>query len=103
LGLIPSGRTVGWDIAGVVERAAADGSGPPEGARVVGLVWTGGWSERAAVPTRQLAELPDAVSFEQAATLPVAGLTALHALQIGGFCLGKRVLVIGASGGVGRF
>jgi NADPH:quinone reductase-like Zn-dependent oxidoreductase len=43
------------------------------------------------------------VSFAQAATLPVAGLTALRALEIAGFVLGKRVLVTGASGGVGRF
>ena len=43
------------------------------------------------------------MSFEQAATLPVAGLTALRALEIAGFVLGKRVLVTGASGGVGRF
>ena len=43
------------------------------------------------------------MSFEQAAAIPVAGLTALRALEIGGFVLGKRVLVTGASGGVGRF
>ena len=41
--------------------------------------------------------------LEQAATLPVAGLTALRALEIVGFVLGKRVLITGASGGVGRF
>ena len=43
------------------------------------------------------------MSFEQAAAIPVAGLTALRSLEIGGFVLGKRVLVTGASGGVGRF
>ena len=43
------------------------------------------------------------MSFEQAATLPVAGLTALRSLENGGFVVGKRVLVTGASGGVGRF
>ena len=53
--------------------------------------------------TEQLAELPDGVSFEAAATLPVAGLTALRSFEVGGFVLGKRVLVTGASGGVGRF
>ena len=46
---------------------------------------------------------PTDVSFEQAAALPVAGLTALRALEVGGFLLGKPVLVTGASGGVGRF
>jgi len=70
---------------------------------VVGLVSAGAWAELAAVSTDVLAELPDQVSFEEAATLPVAGLTALRALEVGGFVLAKRVLVTGASGGVGRF
>src|SRR6059058_2848222 len=97
------GTLIGWDLAGVVRQAAADGSGPADGARVVGVVRAGAWAQRAAVETEALAELPDAVSFEQAATLPVAGLTALRSLEVAGFVLGKRVLVTGASGGVGRF
>jgi NADPH2:quinone reductase len=43
------------------------------------------------------------VSFEQAATLPVAGLTALRALRLGGSVLGRDVLITGATGGVGQF
>ena len=85
-----AGWRPGWDLAGVVERAAADGQGPAVGARVV-------------VPRNALAELPDKVTFSQAATFPVAGLTALHALGKGGPLLGKRVLVTGATGGVGDF
>jgi NADPH:quinone reductase len=74
-----------------------------DGTRVVGLADEGGWAELAAVPTSRIAPLPDDVSFEAASTLPVAALTALRALEIPGPLLGRRVLVTGASGGVGRF
>src|SRR5262249_16291613 len=50
-----------------------------------------------------MAKLPDKVTLSQAATFPVAGLTALHALAKGGLLLGRRVLVTGATGGVGDF
>jgi NADPH:quinone reductase-like Zn-dependent oxidoreductase len=99
----PAGWRPGWDLAGDVVRAAADGSGPRVGARVVGLVPEGAWAERVAVPTHALAELPETVTFAQAATLPVAGLTALHALAKRGLLLSRRVLITGATGGVGDF
>ncbi len=98
-----SGARPGWDLAGTVERAAADGTGPAEGARVVGFLPSGAWAELAAVPTTALTELPNGVSFEQAATLPVAGLTALYALEKGRGLLGRSLLVTGASGGAGLF
>ncbi len=98
-----AGTHLGWDLAGVIAQAAADGTGPPEGSRVVGVVPAGSWADRAAVETRMMAELPDKVSFAAAAALPVAGLTALYALEQGGQLLGRRVLVTGASGGVGLF
>ena len=91
----------GQDIAGVVVRAAADGSGPPEGSRVVGLTDELGWAELAAVGGHRMAVLPDVVSFAQASTLPVAGLTALRCVRLGGAIVGRRVLVTGAAGGVG--
>jgi NADPH2:quinone reductase len=99
----PANSRVGWDFAGTIERTAADGTGPKEGARVVGTLPSGAWAELVAAPTSAIAPLPDSVSFAQAATLPIAGLTALYALEQGGPLLGRNVLVTGASGGVGIF
>jgi NADPH:quinone reductase len=98
----PPGWRPGQDIAGIVVKAAADGSGPPAGTRVVALTDNAGWAERAAVPAHRMAALADTVRFEQAAALPVAGLTALRTLRHGAPLLGKRVLVTGAAGGVGH-
>jgi NADPH:quinone reductase len=97
------GARPGWDLAGVVEQPAADGSGPKTGARVVGFLPIKAWAELAAVSTNSLSELPESVTFAQASALPVAGLTALYGLDKGGALLGKRVLITGASGGVGNF
>src|SRR5438552_12733024 len=89
-GMAVAGWRPGWDLAGEVERAAADGSGPRVGARVVGLLPEGAWAERVAVATHALAALPDQVTFSQAATFPVAGLTGPHARAQGGLLPGPR-------------
>ena len=93
----------GQDVAGHVERTAADGSGPAQGARVVAHVPSGGWAPLVAAPTDALAVLPDAVGAPAACTLGVAGLTALRLLREAGTVAGRRVLVTGASGGLGHF
>jgi NADPH:quinone reductase-like Zn-dependent oxidoreductase len=99
----PDGWRPGQDVAGIIGKEAADGSGPKAGQRVVALADQAGWAELAPVPVSRIAPIPDNVSFESAAALPVAGLTALRALRLGGMLLSKRVLITGASGGVGQF
>ncbi|MGW6979287.1 zinc-binding dehydrogenase [Streptomyces sp. NPDC054932] len=93
----------GKDIAGLVVQAAADGSGPGIGTRVVGHPAQGGWAEYAAVPAHSLAVLPDCIDSARAAALPLAGITALRLLRTAGSLAGRRVLLTGASGGVGHY
>jgi NADPH:quinone reductase-like Zn-dependent oxidoreductase len=96
------GHILGWDVAGDVLEPAADGSGPSTGRRVVGIVDDHAWAELVCVPTHAMSVLPDEVSYAAASVLPIAGLTAWRALELGGFLLGRRVLITGGAGGVGR-
>jgi NADPH2:quinone reductase len=103
--LLASGRTdpPGKDIAGRVVRPAASGDGPAAGTRVVAHIEGGGWAEQVAVSADRLVALPDAVSSEAAAALPLAGLSALRLLRATGAVAGRRVLLTGAAGGVGHY
>jgi NADPH:quinone reductase len=100
-GLPRPGWRPGKDIAGLVVQAAA--GGPPIGSRVVGHPPQAGWAEYAAVPADSLAELPSAVPDTIGAALPLAGLTALRLLRAAGPVIGRRILLTGASGGVGHY
>ncbi|MFF8840238.1 zinc-binding dehydrogenase [Streptomyces sp. NPDC015130] len=93
----------GKDVAGLVVQEAADGTGPAIGTRVVGHPPHGGWAEYAAVPTHSLAVLPDGVDSVRATALPLAGITALRLLRTAGSPAGLRLLLTGASGGVGHY
>ncbi|GAA3531016.1 zinc-binding dehydrogenase [Nonomuraea rosea] len=127
---LPEGTVLGYDAAGIVLRAAEDGTGPAVGARVAAF-GPGVWAERAVFGTDAVAVVPADVDLATAAALPMAGLTALRSLRAAGLNVpprtpgtpaphplqptgtpaapppgaagsGVRVLVTGASGAVGR-
>jgi len=98
-----AGARPGKDVAGAVVQAAVHGSSPVVGQRVVGHPESGGWAEYAAVPVSSLAPIPDSVHAVQAAALPLAGLTALRLMRTVGNVTGRRILLTGASGGVGHY
>jgi NADPH:quinone reductase len=100
----PPGTVIGWDVAGTV---AAVGEGVTQfdvGERVVALSPSAGaFAERVAVPAEWTAPLPGGCDFVTAATLPVAGVTAIGILRLARAHAGDRVLITGAAGGVGLF
>jgi NADPH:quinone reductase len=93
----------GKDVAGVVKAAAVNGSGPSAGTRVVGHADQDGWAQRVAVPVDRMTELPENMSFVTAAALPLAGLAALRLLRVTGPLPSRKVLLTGASGGLGHY
>jgi NADPH:quinone reductase-like Zn-dependent oxidoreductase len=98
----PKIRVRGWDVAGTVEAVGAGVATFRPGDEVMGVAEAGSFAEFAVTPAEKLVRKPANVSFEQAAAVPVSGVTALQVLHDKAMVLpGQRVLVIGAAGGVG--
>jgi NADPH:quinone reductase-like Zn-dependent oxidoreductase len=96
--------TIGSDVAGVVGSVGSGVTRLRSGDEVFAEIGTGGCAELVAVPEGSVATKPATLTFEQAAAVPMAGLTALQALRDHGRVRdGQHVLVNGASGGVGTF
>lgn len=98
------GAILGTDVVGVVDEVGADVHDVQVGDDVVGSVVRGAWADLVVVRRDHVAVLPEDVDHGEAATLPMAGVTALQAVRdVGRVHAGQRVLVLGASGGVGTF
>ncbi|HYV79930.1 MAG TPA: NAD(P)-dependent alcohol dehydrogenase [Streptosporangiaceae bacterium] len=94
----------GRDVAGVVEAAGAGVTRFGPGDQVYGTCESGSFAEYAAAPQKRLAAKPANLSFEQAAVVPISGVTALQGVRdCGRVQPGQQVMVIGAAGGVGSF
>jgi len=96
--------TLGWDLAGVV--IATNHPGYRPGDQVIAMsaqiaTGRGTWAEQVALPARLLAPAPTTVALADAAALPLAGVTALQALNLAAVTAGDHVLITGAAGGVG--
>lgn len=107
MGSIPKRKIFGSDIAGTIEAIGKNVQKLKVGDEVFGDIsgcGLGGFAEYVAVPESALALKPASISFENAAALPMAAVTALQALRDkGGIRPGQKVLIYGAGGGVGTF
>lgn len=98
----------GWDVAGVVVEPGPSVTEFQAGDEVIGYVRTdtvglGTFAERVAAPVRALARKPRNVSWAEAATIPLVGLTAYQSLKAVGVTEGETVLVHNGAGGVGTY
>jgi NADPH:quinone reductase-like Zn-dependent oxidoreductase len=103
---MPKFKIIGTDVAGHVEAVGRGVTGFRPGDEVFGELSRcgfGAYAEFAAAPEKALALKPSNLSFEEAATLPTAGCTALQGLRKGQIERARQVLINGASGGVGTF
>src|SRR5207244_13474953 len=99
----PKNPLLGWDVAGRVEAVGAGVTTLRLGDEVFGTC-RGAFAEYVAARADRLVSKPDNVNFEQAAVVPISGYAALQAVrEHGRVRAGQRLLVIGASGGVGTF
>lgn len=98
----PKNPVLGSDVAGVVEAVGDDVTAFRPGDEVFGVA-EGSYAEYAVVAVDKLAAMPVNLSFEQAAVVPTSASTALQALRKGNVRAGQKVLITGASGGVGTF
>ncbi len=107
MGIIPNKKIFGADIAGIIESVGKDVTLFSPGDEVFADLsdsGSGGFAEYAVVPEKQLAFKPGNLSFEEAAALPLASVTALQAIRDKGkICDGQQVLILGSSGGVGTY
>jgi NADPH:quinone reductase-like Zn-dependent oxidoreductase len=98
----PLPAVLGKDVSGMVDVSRTEGF--TEGDEVFGLAPSGGYAEFATAPSAVVAKKPASISHEQAAAIPVAGLTAWQALfDRASLQSGQTVLIAGAAGGVGHF
>ncbi len=98
----PKDTRLGRDVAGQVEVVGKNVTQFKVGDEVFGIC-SGSLAEYAVTPERALVMKPPNVSFEQAASVPLAGQTALQGLREGKIQVGQKVLINGATGGVGTF
>ncbi len=102
----PKNAVLGADVAGVIEAVGRSVTTLKPGDAVFGDLASYGWgglAEYTCAPATALAPLPTNLTFEEAAAVPLAGMTALQALRKGDCQPGQQVLINGASGGVGTF
>jgi NADPH:quinone reductase-like Zn-dependent oxidoreductase len=107
LGLIPKKKIFGADISGIIESIGNKVNGFIPGDKVVGTLINfgyGGLAEYVAVSEKAVIKKSDGISFEDASTLPIAGITAIQALRNkGNIQKGQKVLIVGSAGSVGTF
>lgn len=99
----PLPSVVGYEVSGTIDKLGEGVEAPSEGTRVLALTRFGGYSSKVIVPASQVLVLPESISFEKAAAIPVTYLTAwLMLVRLGNVQAGETVLVHAAAGGVGQ-